>query len=127
MNKKTFTNVDSLIIQPQHKKALECIIIGEKIGVISDLWKEKIVSKIETMLKMKFDILYRKMKHYMKKYNEFKSQLEILKEEDLTHELKAPVDTPETSFFRYLNSTQGVIQDEWDSDKDLLDQANKKV
>ena len=128
MNKKTFTNVDSLIIQPQHKKALECVIIGNKIGIFSELWKEKIETKLETIIKMKFYILYRKMKNLLKHYNELKSQLEIIKEdENVTSEIKANIDNPEASFFRYLNSTQGVIQDEWDSDKDLLDQANKKA
>ena len=124
----TFTNVDALIIQPQHKKALECVIIGDKIGVFSDLWKERIETKIETMLKMKFYILYRKIKHLVKNYSEVKTLIESYKEEDNNNnQLKESIIDPETNFFRYLSSTQGVIQDEWDSDKDIIDQANKKV
>ena len=80
------------------------------------------------MIKMKFYILYRKIKHLVKSYCEVKPLIDLLKEEENnnTH-FKASISNPESNFFRYLTSTQGVIQDEWDSDKDLIDQANKKV
>ncbi len=77
---------------------------------------------------MKFYILYRKIKHLVKNYSEFKPIIDSLKEEENNNSYnKAVITNPESNYFRYLTSTQGVIQDEWDSDKDLIDQANKKV
>lgn len=117
-----------MIIDPKDKKALECVIEGDQIGISSVLWNERIETKIEKIIRTKFNILYKKMRHLLNFYDELKSLIEILREEaDLQEdEDLIAVNDPENYFFRYLRSTNGIEFDQWNSDEDLIIQARKR-
>lgn len=121
-------NINQVYLNPSYKKALENVIKGEKVGLTSNLWTEKLHKKFKGIIKTKFSLIYSKLLHLIKNIGIFSSVVEVLLEEIKSEkEHKASDNIIEEEFFRNFESKQKIIKDKFDSDLDLFDEANKKV
>ena len=126
---KIFTNINSLMINTFHKKALESIISEEKnkIGLKSSLWNETINQKFESIIKSKFALIYHKIINTFKNIEKFESFYFAMHDEiNSEKEIKEKQDD-DIKFFEYFNSKVGITYDIWDSDHDIFTETNKKV
>lgn len=121
-------NIDHLILDPSFKKALENVIKDDKIGLKSDLWTEKLHKKYKFIIEAKFSLIYRKLCHLITNIGIFSSIIEIISE-DIKNEYQDKVanNDIENNFFKQFESKEMIIKDKFDSDIDIIDEANKKV
>jgi hypothetical protein len=122
-------NLNNLIINPTYKKAFGNIFNEKlkKIGTHSELWTETIESKIEKIFKTKFSLVHIKLLNLNLSYSLFESNIEVIqneisekKQQSLSERLE------DLKYFEKFKSKNGIKFDNWDSDNDLYDEANKK-
>ena len=123
------SNLNNLIINPTYKKAFGNIFNEKlkKIGTHSELWTETIESKIEKIFKTKFSLVHIKLLNLNLSYSLFESNIEVIqneisekKQQSLSERLE------DLKYFEKFKSKNGIKFDNWDSDNDLYDEANKK-
>lgn len=121
-------NIDHLILDPSFKKGLENVIKDDKIGLKSDLWTEKLHMKYKFIIEAKFSLIYRKLCHLISNIGIFSSIIEIISD-DIKNEYQEKVSNNdiENNFFKQFESKEMIIKDKFDSDIDIIDEANKKV
>ena len=121
-------NLDSLIMNSTYKKAFENIFRNAtSIGKKSLLWTESIEDKIEKIYLTKFTLVYTKILNLNLNYSAFEENIEAIKDEikSKQHQLEKESEDDLKYFDKFL-SKNGIKFDNWDSDNDLYDEANKK-
>lgn len=125
---KFFVNIDSLISNATHRKALENIIHSDKVGIKSSLWSEKIHDKIERIIKSKFALINNKLLYFVLNIANYSSVIEFIAHEIDQEKAKRFAEAEnDMAYFKKFESKNGVIYDKWDSDFDLIEEANKKA
>lgn len=121
-------NIDHLILNPSSKKALENVIKDDKIGLKSELWTEKLHKKFKCIIDTKFALIYKKISHLIQNIGYYSSIIELIAE-DIQNEYQEVIshDDIEADFFKNFESKNKIIKDRFDSDIDIVDEANKKV
>lgn len=121
-------NIDHVILDPIYKKALENVIKDDKIGLKSDLWTEKLHKKFRSIIETKFSLIYKKLVHLIQNIGFYSSIIELISE-DIKNEYQQAVGNNdiETQFFKQFESKEKIIKDKFDSDLDIIDEANRKV
>lgn len=121
-------NIDHIILDPVYKKALENVIKDDKIGLKSDLWTEKLHKKFRNIIETKFSLIYKKLVHLIQNIGFYSSIIELMSE-DIKNEHQQAIDNNdiETRFFKQFESKEKIVKDKFDSDLDIIDEANKKV
>lgn len=121
-------NRDHLILDPSYKKALENVIKDDKIGLRSELWTEKLHKKFRCIIDTKFSLIYKKLLHLIQNIGFFSSIIELISEE-IKNEYQESISNTdvESHFFKQFESKEKIIKDKFDSDLDIIDEANKKV
>ena len=125
----TKSNLNNLIINPIHRKAFGNVFDEKlkKIGTQSELWTETIESKLEKIFFTKFTLIHLKLLNLNLSYSLFESNIEVIKDEISEKKRKFLQEEEEDlSFFDKFKSKNGIKFDNWDSDNDLYDEANKK-
>ena len=121
-------NLDSLIMNSTYKKAFENIFRNAtSIGKKSLLWNESIEDKIEKIYLTKFTLVYTKILNLNLNYAAFEENIEAIKDEikSKQQQLENESEDDLRYFDKFLSKT-GIKFDNWDSDNDLYDEANKK-
>jgi hypothetical protein len=127
-NQKLLVNIDSLIINQTYKKALETIIVDEKIGIKSHLWSESIYDKMNEIINHKFSLLYKKISHLLWNIEQYGSVIESFKEElDAIRNVKLEQAEIDFQYVNKFKSQAKIEYDGWNSDFDIIKEANKKV
>jgi len=126
-NGKEFVNIDQLIIPPTYKKALENTITNQKIGIKSKLWKEKISDKITAIIKNKFGLIQKKLQYFVMNSSSYSSVIEIINQEiDIEKGKKFSDISDDYEYFKNFETKKGIPKEKWDSDYDIIEEANKK-
>jgi hypothetical protein len=116
------------MISPTYKKALETIIIDDKIGIKSSLWNESIYDKLNEIIKHKFCLLYKKISHLLWNIESYGSVIESFKEElDMIKNAKLEQALVDFKYIQKFQSKSGIEYDRWNSDYDIIAEANRKV
>jgi len=121
-------NIDHIILDPVYKKALENVIKDDKIGLKSNLWTEKLHKKFRSIIETKFCLIYKKLSHLIQNIGEYSSLIELFSDEIKSEYQETISNTEiESEFFKQFESKDNIIKDKFDSDLDIIDEANKKV
>lgn len=125
---KIKVNLENLIINPTYKKAFENIFKSKTtIGTKSHLWSETIEEKIEKIYYTKFYLVHTKLLNLNLSYEAYEQNIEAIKEEIASKKAQLLKDEEQDlEFFEKFKSKMGIKVDNWDSDNDLYDEANKK-
>ena len=122
-------NLNNLIINPTYRKAFGNIFDEKlkKIGTESELWTETIESKFQKIYETKFTLIHIKLLNLNLSYSLFESNIEVIKDE-ISETKKRLVNEgkEDLKYFDKFKSKNGIKFDNWDSDNDLYDEANKK-
>ena len=126
--KKTNVNIDHVILDPIYKKALENLIKDDKIGLKSTLWTEKLHQKFKKIIESKFSLIYKKLMHLIQNIGFYSSIIELITE-DINKEYQQAISNNdiESQFFKQFESREKIVKYKFDSDLDIIDEANKKV
>jgi len=117
-----------VILDPIYKKALENVVKDDKIGLKSNLWTEKLHKKFRYIIETKFSLIYKKLLHLIQNIGFYSSIIELISE-DIKNEYDKTVanNDIESQFFKQFESKEKIVKDKFDSDLDLIDEANRKV
>jgi hypothetical protein len=127
-HEKILVNIDSLIIHPTYKKALETIIIEDKIGIKSMLWSESIYDKFNEIIKHKFCLLYKKISHLLWNIESYGAVIDSFREDlDLIKNTKLEQALQDFQYIKKFQSKVNIEYDRWNSDYDIIAEANRKV
>ena len=121
-------NLDNLIINPTYRKAFENIFKTKSIiGTKSHLWSETIEEKLEKIYYTKFYLVHTKLLNLNLSYEAYEQNIEAIKEEIANKKSQLlSEEEADMEFFDKFKSKFGIKFDNWDSDNDLYDEANKK-
>ena len=122
-------NLNNLIINSTFRKAFGNIFDKKlkKIGTESELWKESIEKKFEKIYETKFYLIHIKLQNLNLSYSLFESNIEVIKDEiQETQNRLLNEEKEDIKYFDKFKSKNGIKFDNWDSDNDLYDEANKK-
>lgn len=121
-------NIDHVILDPIYKKALENVIKDDKIGLKSNLWTDKLHKKFRSIIETKFSLIYKKLVHLIQNIGFYSSIIELISEDIENEDHQAVANNEiETQFFKQFESKEKIVKDKFDSDLDIIDEANKKV
>jgi adenylate kinase family enzyme/YHS domain-containing protein len=124
---RTFINIDNLIIPSTHRKALENVVKNEKIGIKSDLWSEKIHQKLEGIIIRKFALIHKKLLYFILNNSSYSSVIEAISKEIFIEKENRMIEAEsDFEYFKRFQSKMGITIDKWDSDYDIIEEANKK-
>lgn len=107
---------------------MENVVKDDKIGLKSNLWTEKLHRKFRIIIETKFSLIYKKLVHLIQNIGFYSSIIELISE-DIKNEYEQAVSNNdiETQFFKQFESKEKIVKDKFDSDLDIIDEANKKV
>lgn len=124
---KTFINIDNLIIPSTHRKALDNVVKNEKIGIKSELWSEKIHHKLEGIIYRKFALIHKKLLYFILNNSSYSSVIEVISKEIFIEKENRMLEAEnDFEYFKRFQSKLGISYDKWDSDYDIIEEANKK-
>jgi len=123
-----YVNIDHVILDPIYKKALENVIKDDKIGLKSNLWTQKLSKKFRSIIETKFCLIYKKLLHLIQNIGVYSSLIQLFSE-DIKNEYQEAISNTEieSEFFKQYESKEKIVKDKFDSDLDIIDEANKKV
>ena len=122
-------NLDHLIMNSTYKKAFGNIFNEKlnKIGVKSQLWEQTIETKIELIIKTKFQLVFIKLLALNMTYDLFEPQFRSIRIEKAEKDrlLFSKLDE-DLLFFDKFKSKDGIKVENFDNENDLYDEINKK-
>ncbi|MCQ2816063.1 MAG: nucleoside monophosphate kinase [archaeon] len=125
---KIKANLDNLILNPTFKKAFGNILKDKKtIGIKSKLWDQSIEDIMENIIDRKFRLIHIKLLNLALNYDLYEDVFITIREEMKNQRKNKLSETKgDFAFFKKFESKMGIKFDNWDSDNDLYDEANKK-